>query len=701
MVESVELELGGRTLTIETGKLAKQATGSVTVRCGDTIVLVTATVEKEPKEGLDFFPLTCNYIEKTFAAGKIPGGFFKREGRPSEIETLTSRFIDRPIRPLFPKSFKNETQVIATVLSADIDNEADMLAMVGSSAALALTPAPFMGPIGGVRVGRINGEFKINPTPTEMDEADIDLIVAGTKDGVMMVEGGGQEVSEKDMIDAIDFGHDAIKTIVKVQEELVKKVGVTKWEVTAVETNADLKSKAESFLKGKLEAALAVPEKQARSAALSDLKKGLIAELCPDGAEDPNVKEVGSIYGEISKEWVRANILKNGKRIDGRTTKDVRNISCEVGLLPRTHGSGLFTRGETQALAVATFGTKDDQQIIDALGESYKKRFMLHYNFPPFSTGEVKFMRSPGRREIGHGALAERSLSKVLPKEEDFPYTIRLVSEVLESNGSSSMATVCGGSLALMDAGVPIKSAVSGIAMGLIMEGKDYAILSDILGDEDHLGDMDFKVAGTRDGITALQMDIKIAGLSKKILEEALTQAKEGRLHILDEMAKCLSEPRSELSPMAPKIVALKIDPAKIGALIGPGGSVIRGITEETGAKVDVENDGTVHIYAADQESGDAALKKVRGVTAVPEAGKYYKGKVVKIMDFGAFVNILPNCDGLVHISQLDSQRVKQVSDVVKEGDEVVVKVLEIDKGGKIRLSKKDGDGHESEVVEL
>src|SRR3989344_199247 len=700
MFHSVKTEFGGRTLTIESGKLAKQAGGSVTVRYGDTIVLVTATASEKPKENADFLPLTVDYVEKTFAAGKIPGGFFKREGRPSTLATLTSRFIDRPVRPLFPEHYHHETQVIATVLSVDLDNEPDILAMVGSSAALMISPAPFLGPIAGVRVGRIEGKLVINPTPKQVETCDLDIIVAGTKDAVVMVEGGADEASEADMIAAIRFGHEAMQPVLAIQEELAKKVGKPKLEIVSPTVDQELAKKTSDFLKGKMQEIFSISLKQERNKAKKDLKEELTQKFCPLGKEDPNLELVPHLFEEEERQWVRQMILREKKRIDARSLKDIRPISCEAGLLPRTHGSALFTRGETQALAVTTLGSSDDQQLIDALGESYYKRFMLHYNFPPFSTGEVKFLRSPGRREVGHGALAERALSKVLPSEESFPYTIRVVSEVLESNGSSSMATVCGGALALMDAGVPIKAPVAGIAMGLIKEGKNYAILSDILGDEDHLGDMDFKVAGTRKGVTALQMDIKIGGISEEILQEALTQAREGRLHILDKMEAVLAKSREELSPHAPKIVMIKINPEKIGALIGPGGKMIRSIVDETGAKIDVEDDGTVFIFAVDQESGEKALRRVKSVTAVPEVGKYYKGTVVKIMDFGAFVEFMPNTDGLVHISQLENHRVKQVSDVVEEGDEIVVKVLEVDPdSGKVRLSRKEAVGHEAEVI--
>ena len=700
MDHSVKAEFGGRTLTLSTGELAKQAGGSVVVRYGDTIVLVTATVSETPKENVDFLPLTVDYVEKTFAAGKIPGGFFKREGRPTEMATLTSRFIDRPIRPLFPENYHNETQVIATVLSADLDNEPDILAMIGASSALMLSPAPFLGPIAGICVGRVDGKFVVNPTPRQMEESDMDIIVAGSKEAVVMVEGGANEIPEADMIAAIRFAHESIQPVLLIQEELAKKAGKQKMEVPSADVDSALVQKVNDFIGNQIKQAISITAKQERNSTIRNLKTTLLASVCPLGEEDTNYKIVQKLFEDTLYKIFRNKILSEGRRVDGRTTKDIRNISCKAGLLPRTHGSALFTRGETQALCVTTLGSSDDEQLIDALGEVYYKRFMLHYNFPPFSTGEVKFLRSPGRREIGHGALAERALSKVLPSQEDFPYTVRVVSEILESNGSSSMASVCGGILSLMDAGVPIKAPVAGIAMGLIKEGDRYAILSDILGDEDHLGDMDCKVAGTKKGVTALQMDIKITGLSDKLLEEALTQAHEGRLFILGEMDKVLSKPREALSPHAPKITTIKIPVDKIGALIGPGGKNIRSIVDETGAKVNVEDDGTVSIFAVDQESGERALKRVKEVSAVAEVGKYYRGTVVKIMEFGAFVEFMPNQDGLVHISQLENHRVKAVTDVVKEGDEIVVKVLEVDpNSGKVRLSRKDAVGHENEVI--
>ncbi len=691
MSHRFETTLGGKPLVMETGKLAKQAGGAVTVRLGDTIVLVTAVVAKSPKENADFLPLTCDYIEKTFAAGKIPGGFFKREGRPTELETLTSRFIDRPIRPLFPEGYYYETQVIATVLSADNDNEPDILAMTGASAALCLSEAPFLGPIVGVRVGRIDGKFILNPTSEQVETSDLDIIVAGSKEAVVMVEGGANEVSEEDMIAAIGFAHREMQPAIALQEEMAKKLGRKKVEITAPQLDGELQKKVRELLGKKLREAVTIPTKQERYAAIDAVKDELLTAIVPEGDETDMCKKVKAIFEEERYHLVRKMILDEGKRIDGRKSTEIRPITCEVSLLPRTHGSSLFTRGETQALAVTTLGTKEDQQLIDDLGGEYYKRFMLHYNFPPFSVGEVKFLRGPSRRDVGHGALAERAIKRVLPKEDTFPYTIRLVSEILESNGSSSMATVCGSSLSLMDAGVPIRAPVAGIAMGLIKEGDHTVILSDILGDEDHLGDMDFKVAGTRSGITAMQMDIKIAGLTEEVLAKALRQACEGRLFILDRMDTALSQPRPTLSPFAPKLTILKIPVDRIGDLIGPGGKNIRKIIEETGATVDIEDDGTVVIGATNQESGDRAIKLVRAYTAEAEVGKYYRGKVVRTTDFGAFVEIFPKVDGLVHISQLEASRVKQVTDVVKVGDVIIVKCIEIDKeNNKIRLSRKE-----------
>lgn len=689
MSHKVQTELGGRTLTIETGHLAKQASGSVTVRCGDSIVLVTAVVSKNPKEKAAFLPLTCDYIEKTFASGKIPGGFFKREGRPTEQATLTSRFIDRPIRPLFPEGFCHEVQVIATVLSADRENETDILGMIGASAALTLSEAPFDGPIAGVRVGRIDGILRINPTPEEVEVSDIDLIVAGSRDAVVMVEGGAHEVPEKDVVEAISFAHKAIQQVIAIQEELRRLAGKPKMEAKTPEVDEGLKKEIENLAGERLNKALRVPEKKLRSETIAKIKEEVLSAKVPAEDDGTISKKADNYFEDLHYRLMRTMVLEEKVRIDGRKFDVVRPISCEVGLLPRAHGSALFTRGETQALVSTTLGSSEDEQIIDGLTEEWTKRFLLHYNFPPFSTGEVKPLRSPSRREVGHGALAERSLERMIPTEDKFPYTIRIVSEILESNGSSSMATVCGGTLSLMDAGVPIKDPVAGIAMGLVKEGDKVAILSDILGDEDHLGDMDFKVAGTRNGVTALQMDIKIAGVTQALLTEALEQARRGRLHILDKMAEAIAAPRPELSAYAPRITTLTIDREKIGALIGPGGKNIRGIVEETGAKIDVEDDGTVNIFSNDAEAMQRAVEKVESLTAVAELGKIYTGKVVKIAEFGAFVQILPNTDGLLHISEIDYQRIPNVRDVLNEGDEVQVKVIRMEPDGKIALSRK------------
>lgn len=699
---NVKAEIGGRTLSIESGKIANQASGAVTVRYGDTIVLVTATAAKEPTVGQDFFPLTVTYQEKTFAAGKIPGGFFKREGRPSAQETLTGRLTDRPIRPLFPKEFTNETQVIATVLSADITNEPDILAITGASAALMISSIPFMGPIAGVRVGRVNGELKINPTPSDIEASDIDLIVAASRDSVVMVEGGANIVSEEDVLAAIQFAHKEMQPLFDMQDELVKLCGKKKWEVAEKEADTDLVKKVRDIAAPKIKKALGIKAKLDRYAAMDNLAEETIKAL----TNEENVLELApsikEIISEVKKEQARKMILEDGLRIDGRTSRDVRPITSEINLLPRVHGSAIFTRGETQVLAAVTLGTSDDKQLIDNISGEYYKNFMLHYNFPPFSVGEVKRVGSPSRREIGHGALAERALTKILPNEESFPYTIRIVSEVLSSNGSSSMATVCSGSMALMDAGVTVKAPVAGIAMGLIMEKGKYVVLSDILGDEDHLGDMDFKVAGTAQGVTALQMDIKIAGISGTILKEALSQAREGRIHILNEMSKCISEPKGDISKYAPRIVSFKIPEEMIRKLIGPGGSMINKIVALTGAKINIEDDGTVQIASADAESMEKAIKMAKAVTALPEKGKYYKGEVVKIMEFGAFIRILPDTEGLCHISELENRRVRTVDEVLKEGDKLVVKLLDIDpRSGKLRLSRKEALDYTGDVEDL
>ena len=687
-MRKVEIDLHGRRLSIEVGRMAKQANGSALVRYGDTVVLVTATAAKEPREAQDFFPLTVDYQEKTFAAGKIPGGFFKREGRPSEKEVLTSRLCDRPLRPLFPDGFRCETQIIATVLSYDKENEADMLAMIGASAALEVSDIPFNGPIAGMRVGRIGGKLVMNPLASQLADSDLQLIIAGSREAIVMVEGGARMVSEDVILDALYSGHHELQAILDMQADLRRAVGKPKRPVVVVPMDPALAERVRALGASKIDEALALGDKQSRNDALHHARADVLAALA---AEFPgHEREMKQLFEGYLGEIVRTLIVEHKRRIDGRGLADIRPISCEVQVLPRTHGSALFTRGETQALVVATLGTSSDEQKIDALiGETYKK-FMLHYNFPPFSVGEVKFLRSPGRREIGHGALAERAVSAVLPDETEFPYTVRIVSEILESNGSSSMATVCGSSLALMDAGVPIKAPVAGIAMGLIREQDEIRVLSDILGDEDHLGDMDFKVAGTADGVTAVQMDIKIGGVTREIMRDALYQARDGRLHILHAMQQALGEPRATVSSYAPRIVTLKIRVDRIRDVIGSGGKVIRGIIEETGVKIDVEDDGTIYIASADEAAMQKAVDWIRRLTAEAEVGKIYKGVVKKIMDFGAFVEILPGTDGLVHISQLAAERVQKVRDVLNEGDEVMVKVLEVDKTGKIRLSRKE-----------
>jgi len=668
--------------------MAKQADGSALVRYGETVVLVTAVAAKEIKENIDFFPLTVDYQEKTFAAGKIPGGFFKREGRPSEKEILTCRLIDRSIRPLFADGLRCETQVIATVLSADRENDTDTVAMLGASVALEISDIPFKGPLAGVRVGRIRGQWVINPTQSQLPDSDVDLFISASRDAIVMVEGGGKMVPEDEVLEALFFGHEAAQPLLDLQEKLKREVGKSKRAVPVVTRDENLFKRTEELARDKILAAIAIPDKLERYQRLDEVQKEVVAQALQEYPD--RQKEIKGVLGELKKNYFRQRIIRDRLRIDGRDLKKIRPVTCEIQVLPRTHGSALFTRGETQALVVTTLGTGSDEQKIDGLiGEQYKK-FMLHYNFPPFSVGEVKFLRGPGRREIGHGALAERALLPVLPKEEDFPYTVRIVSEILESNGSTSMATVCGGSLSLMDAGVPVSAPVVGIAMGLIKEGSEVRVLSDILGDEDHLGDMDFKVAGTAEGITALQMDIKIGGVTREIMKEALHQAREGRMVILAAMEAAIKEPRKEVSMLAPRIVTLRVKPEKIREVIGPGGKVIRGIIEATGAKIDVEDDGTVIIASTDEAASRKAVEMIQRITAEPEIGKIYRGTVRKIMDFGAFVEIFPGTDGLVHISQLSQERVKQVTDVLKEGDEVMVKVLEIDKQGKIRLSRKE-----------
>jgi polyribonucleotide nucleotidyltransferase len=688
MAKKISVDFHGRPLSIEVGRLAKQADGAALVQYGETVVLVTAVAAKEARADVDFFPLTVDYQEKTFAAGKIPGGFFKREGRPSEKEILTCRLIDRSIRPLFAGGLKCETQIIATVLSTDRENDPDVVAMLGTSVALEVSDIPFNGPLAGVRIGRVDGKWLINPTQSQLPESDVDIFLSGSRDAIVMVEGGARIVPDDEILEALFFGHQALQPLLDYQEQLKREIGKTKRPVPLVEPDKALAQRIDTAARDKVLQAISVAEKLERYKKLDEVKKLTLAEIL---LQDPErEKEIKTSFDELKKNIFRQQIVKDKRRIDGRGLKDIRPITCEVEILPRTHGSALFTRGETQALVITTLGTTSDEQKIDALmGEHYKK-FMLHYNFPPFSVGEVKFLRGPSRRDIGHGNLAERALLPVLPREEDFPYTIRIVSEVLESNGSTSMASVCGGSLSLMHAGVPIRAPVAGIAMGLIKEGDQIRVLSDILGDEDHLGDMDFKVAGTRDGVTSLQMDIKISGVTREVMREALYQAKEGRLHILGEMEKTITAPRSDLSAHAPRIITLKIRPEKIREVIGPGGKVIRGIVEETGVKMDVEDDGTIMIASSDEAASRRAVEMVQRITAEPEIGKIYRGTVRKIMDFGAFVEILPGTDGLVHISQLSPERVRRVTDVLNEGDEVMVKVLEIDKQGKIKLSRKD-----------
>ncbi len=688
MFKKIELDFHGRPLTIEVGRVAKQADGAAWVRYGETVVLATAVAARELKLETDFFPLTVDYQEKTFAAGKIPGGFFKREGRSSEKEILTCRMIDRSIRPLFAEGLRCETQIIATVLSADRENDPDVVAMLGASAALHVSDIPFDGPIAGVRVGRIDGKWLINPTQSELQDSDTDIFLSGSKDAIVMVEGGARMVPEDQILEGLFAGHQAIQPLLEIQEQLRRALGKTKRQVPLAELDAGIVRRVEELALAKLEQAIEIPEKQERYKRLAEVKAEVVIQAA--GEFLGRDKHIKGAFDELKRKLFRGLVIKRERRIDGRGLRDIRPITCEIEVLPRTHGSALFTRGETQALVVATLGTASDEQRVDALLGEHFKKFMLHYNFPPYSVGEVKFLRGPGRREIGHGHLAERALLPVLPNEESFPYTIRVVSEILESNGSTSMATVCGGSLSLMDAGVPISAPVAGIAMGLIKEGEHVRVLSDILGDEDHLGDMDFKVAGTPDGVTSLQMDIKISGVNRDIMNQALLQAKEGRLHILNIMNETIAAPRTAVSGHAPRIITIRVKPDKIREIIGPGGKVIRGIIEATGVKIDVEDDGTVTIASSDEVAARKAIEMVQRIAAEAEIGKIYKGTVRKIVEFGAFVEILPGTDGLVHISQLAAERVRKVSDVLKEGDEVMVKVLEIDRQGKIRLSRKE-----------
>jgi len=681
---------GAHEVTLETGAVARQADGAVLVSMADTVVLVTAVGEKRDVEGRDFFPLTVNYQEKTYAAGRIPGGFFKREGRPSEKETLTSRLIDRPIRPLFPSGFQREVQVIATVLSMNPEIDPDIPAMLGASAALALSGLPFLGPIGGARVGYRNGEYLLNPTFTDLADSELDLVVAGTEKAVLMVESAAKMLPEDVMLGAVVFGHEQMQVAIQAIKSLADEAGKPTIEWAAPARDEGLARSVERAVAERLTEAYAIVEKQTRRERIAELKQECVAALADPESSSFTSAQVEAEFQRLEKQIVRGRILKGERRIDGRDVRTVRPISIQVGMLPRTHGSALFTRGETQALVVTTLGTGRDAQIIDALEGERREPFMLHYNFPPYSVGETGFIGSPKRREIGHGRLARRGVEAVMPNMDNFPYVIRVVSEITESNGSSSMATVCGTSLSLMDAGVPIKGPVAGVAMGLIKEGDEYVVLTDILGDEDHLGDMDFKVAGTSDGVTALQMDIKIEGITREIMGKALEQAREGRLHILEEMNKVLSRPREQMSDWAPSIITIKIDPEKIRDVIGKGGAVIRAITEETGATIDIENDGTVKIASVDAASGRAARERIELITADVEVGRVYEGKVVRLMDFGAFVAILPGKDGLVHISQISNERVERVSDKLHEGDVVKVKVLEVDRQGRIRLSMRD-----------
>ena len=683
---------GDHTVTIETGELARQADGAVLVTMSDTVVLVTAVGLKKATPGRDFFPLTVNYQEKTYAAGRIPGGFFKREGRPTEKETLTSRLIDRPIRPLFPEGFINDVQVVASVLSVNSEVDPDIASLLGASAALAISGMPFLGPIGAARVGFIDGKYVLNPTATQLTQSKLDLVVAGTVEGVLMVESEAAGLDEDVMLGAVMFGHEQMQVAIKAINELKAEAGKPKWPWVAPEPNRDLQAAVSAFAEKDLAAAYTLPEKQQRYAKIKEIKAAAVEALTKGDAPKFTADQVGGEFFNLEYRLVRERILEGHPRIDGRDTKTVRAISIRTGVMARTHGSALFTRGETQALVVTTLGTGRDAQIIDGLTGERKEPFMLHYNFPPFSVGETGMMGSPKRREIGHGNLAKRGVKAVMPGVDKFPYVIRVVSEILESNGSSSMASVCGTSLALMDAGVPIKAPVAGVAMGLVKEGSRFQVLTDILGDEDHLGDMDFKVAGTKDGITALQMDIKITSITREIMKVALDQARTGRLHILGEMNKVLSRPRENMSEWAPTIITLKIDPEKIRDVIGKGGAVIRQITEETGTSIDIENDGTVKIASVQGAAGREAQRRIELITADIEVGRVYEGKVARLMDFGAFVTILPGRDGLVHISQISEERVERVGDKLKEGDVVRVKVLEVDRQGRVRLSMRNVD---------
>jgi len=687
-LEIFTTEVADRKMVVETGKLAQLANGSILIRYGETAVLVTAVASKKPREGIDFLPLTVDYEEKLYAVGKIPGGFIKREGKPSEKAILSARVIDRPIRPLFPKGFRNDIQIVATVLSVDQNNTPDILALNGASIALCISDIPFDGPVGAVSVGMIDDKFVINPTVEQVEKSKLYLVVAGTKDAILMVEAGAEEITEDKMLDAILFGHEEIKKIIEFQEEIIEKIGKPKMEVEIEEIEEDLEKAVRDFATPKLLEAIKIFDKQEREDCIDKISEQTQLHLQDQFPEKE--KQISDVIYTIIKEEVRNMISNEGIRPDGRTSDQIRPISCEVGILPRTHGSGLFTRGQTQALTVATLGALGDVQILDGLGIEESKRYMHHYNFPPFCTGETRVIRGPGRREIGHGALAERALEPMIPSEEDFPYTIRLVSEILSSNGSSSMASVCGSTLALMDAGVPIKAPVAGVAMGLIKQDDKVTILTDIQGMEDFLGDMDFKVAGTAKGITAVQMDIKIDGISREILQDALEQAKRGRLFILDKMLDTIPKPRKELSPYAPRIFTISIDPEKIRDVIGPGGKTINRIISRTDVKIDIEDDGRVYIAAPDETSGKKAIDIIDKLTEDVEVGKIYMGKVMRTTNFGAFVEVLPGKEGLVHISKLSKERVKNVEDVVKVGDDIIVKVTDIDRQGRINLSHKD-----------
>jgi len=687
-MEKFQMELGGRTLVIESGKMAKQASGAVLVRYGDTAVLVAATQSAEPRPGIDFFPLTVDYEERLYSVGKIPGGFIKREGRPSEAAILAGRLIDRPIRPLFADGLRNDVHVVATVMSVDQNNPPDIPAMIGASCALGISDIVFNGPVGGVRVGLLNNEFVLNPTVAQQEQSELNLVVAGTGDAILMVEAGANELSEETMLEAIMFGHQAIKEIVAFQQEIIAKIGKPKKEKTIYEVPAEIDAAMREYITGKLKIAVANADKLEREENIKQVKTEATEHflaLYPD-----KEKDIGNMFQKILKEIVRHMITVDKIRPDGRQVDEVRPITCEVNLLSRTHGSGLFTRGQTQVLTITTLGAIGDEQILDGLGVEESKRYMHHYNFPSFSVGETRPSRGPGRREIGHGALAERALLAVIPSETEFPYTIRLVSEVIESNGSTSMGSVCGSTLSLMDAGVPIKAPVSGVAMGLVKDGDNYTILTDIQGMEDALGDMDFKVAGTTKGVTAMQMDMKISGITKDIFVDALAQAKRGRMHILGKMLEAIQEPRTELSPFAPRIITMEIDPDKIRDVIGPGGKTIKKIIEETGVTIDIEDDGKVFIAAVDVEAGQKAVRIIETLVRSVEIGASYTGKVTRLMNFGAFVEILPGKEGLVHISQLARERVAKVEDVVKVGDEITVKVTEIDRQGRINLSRKE-----------